>query len=134
MIERLRAIYDDQWFGIGFDPCHNILIYFVVGRHDQANANKLVAGIKKRSDWYVPFSHLTSSSIMTMRCWRPTASGTSSQGLGNEDAHVIQYSKQPRTCSMRRWSYGARKAVLSRSPRAWSLLERRPWLRSSIDH
>ena len=31
------------------------MIYFVVGRHDQANADKLVAGIKERSDKHVPF-------------------------------------------------------------------------------
>lgn len=31
------------------------MIHFVVGRHDQANANKLVIGIKERSDGQVPF-------------------------------------------------------------------------------
>jgi hypothetical protein len=32
-----------------------IVIYFVVGHHDQANANKLGAGIKERPDWQLPF-------------------------------------------------------------------------------
>jgi IS1 transposase len=31
------------------------VIHFVVGRHDQANADTLVAGIKQRSDRHIPF-------------------------------------------------------------------------------
>jgi hypothetical protein len=51
----LAAIYGDQWVWIGFDPRHKVVIYFVVGRHIQANANKLLAGIRDRSDGHVPF-------------------------------------------------------------------------------
>ena len=40
---------------IGFDPRHKVVVQFVVGRHNQANANKLVAGIKARSDGQLPF-------------------------------------------------------------------------------
>jgi len=40
---------------IGFDPRHKVVISFIVGRHNQANANELVAGIKERSDGHVPF-------------------------------------------------------------------------------
>src|SRR5215210_4008964 len=40
---------------IGFDPRHKVVIYFVVGRHIQANANKLLAGIRDRSDGHAPF-------------------------------------------------------------------------------
>jgi hypothetical protein len=32
-----------------------VVIYFMVGRHIQANANKLLAGIRDRSDGHVPF-------------------------------------------------------------------------------
>ena len=51
----MAAIYGDQWVWIGFDPRHKVVIYFVVGRHIQANANKLLAGIRERSDGHVPF-------------------------------------------------------------------------------
>src|ERR687896_362369 len=54
-LEKLAAIYGDQWVWIGFDPRHKVVIYFVVGRHIQANANKLLAGIRDRSDGHVPF-------------------------------------------------------------------------------
>jgi len=39
---------------VGFDPRHKVMVNFVVGRHNQSNANKLVAGIKSRSDGHVP--------------------------------------------------------------------------------
>jgi IS1 family transposase len=39
---------------IGFDPRHKVVIYFVVGRHNQSNANNLVAGIRERSDGHLP--------------------------------------------------------------------------------
>lgn len=39
---------------VGFDPRHKIVVHFAVGRHTQANANKLVAGIKARSDGHIP--------------------------------------------------------------------------------
>jgi IS1 family transposase len=42
----LAAIYGDQWVWIGFDPRHKVVLYFVVGRPIQANANKLLAGIR----------------------------------------------------------------------------------------
>jgi len=54
-LEKLRAIYGDQWVWVAFDPRHKVVIHFVVGRHDQANADKLVAGVKERSDGHVPF-------------------------------------------------------------------------------
>jgi IS1 family transposase len=54
-LEKLAARYGDQWVWIGFDPRHKIVVYFVVGRHNQANADKLVAGIRKRSDDHLPF-------------------------------------------------------------------------------
>jgi hypothetical protein len=54
-LEKLAAIYGDQWVWIGFDPHHKVVIYFVVGRHIQANTNKLLAGIRDRSDGHVPF-------------------------------------------------------------------------------
>lgn len=40
---------------MGFDPRHKVVIHFVVGRHDQTNANTLVAGIKQRADGHIPF-------------------------------------------------------------------------------
>jgi IS1 family transposase len=54
-LEKLQAIYGDQWVWIGFDPRHKVVIYFVVGRHNQANANQLVAGVKQRSEGHLPF-------------------------------------------------------------------------------
>jgi IS1 family transposase len=51
----LAARYGDQWVWIGFDPIHKVVIQFVVGRHNQKNANKLVAGIRDRSDGQLPF-------------------------------------------------------------------------------
>lgn len=39
---------------IGFDPRYKLVVYFVVGRHIQANATKLVAGIQRRSDGHIP--------------------------------------------------------------------------------
>ena len=51
----MAAIYGNQWVWIGFDPRHKVVIYFVVGRHIQANANKLLAGIRDRSNGHVPF-------------------------------------------------------------------------------
>jgi IS1 family transposase len=54
-LEKLAAIYGDQWVWIGFDPISKVVIYFVVGRHNQAQANKLVAGIRDRSDSHLPF-------------------------------------------------------------------------------
>lgn len=54
-MEKLAARYGDQWVWIGFDPRHKVVIHFVVGRHNQANANALVAGIKRRSDGHLPF-------------------------------------------------------------------------------
>jgi IS1 family transposase len=50
----LAARYGDQWVWIGFDPIHKVVIHFVVGRHNQQNANKLVAGIKERADCHLP--------------------------------------------------------------------------------
>src|SRR5262249_49617794 len=44
----------DQWVWIGFDARHKVVVNFVVGRHNQANANQLVAGIKDRSDGQIP--------------------------------------------------------------------------------
>jgi IS1 family transposase len=55
VLEKLAAIYGDQWVWIGFDPRHKIVVYFVVGRHNQQNANKLVEGIRDRSDGQIPF-------------------------------------------------------------------------------
>jgi IS1 family transposase len=54
-LEKLAARYGDQWVWIGFDPRHKIVVYFLVGRHNQAQANKLVAGIRDRSDDHLPF-------------------------------------------------------------------------------
>jgi IS1 family transposase len=54
-LEKLEAIYGDQWVWIGFDPRHKIVVNFVVGRHTQANADKLVRGIKQRVDGHIPF-------------------------------------------------------------------------------
>jgi hypothetical protein len=51
----LAALYGDQWVWVGFDPRHKVVIYFMVGRHIQANAHKLLAGIRDRSDGHVPF-------------------------------------------------------------------------------
>jgi IS1 family transposase len=53
-IEKLASIYGDQWVWIGFDPRCKVVINFVVGRHNQQNANKLVEGIRKRSDGHMP--------------------------------------------------------------------------------
>ena len=54
-LEKLAARYVDQWVWIGFDARHKVVVNFVVGRHNQANANKLVAGISERSDGHLPF-------------------------------------------------------------------------------
>lgn len=54
VLEKLAAIYGDQWVWIGFDPIHKVVVNFVVGRHTQANANNLVAGIKSRSYGHIP--------------------------------------------------------------------------------
>jgi IS1 transposase len=40
---------------IGFDPRHKVVLHFVVGRHNQQNANDLVAGVRARSDGHTPF-------------------------------------------------------------------------------
>ncbi len=40
---------------IGFDPRYKVVVNFVVGRHNQANANNLVAGVRERSDGQIPF-------------------------------------------------------------------------------
>jgi IS1 family transposase len=53
-LEKLAARSGDQWVWIGFDPRQKVVIHFVVGRHNQANANALVAGIKRRSDGHIP--------------------------------------------------------------------------------
>src|SRR5436190_13791134 len=49
------AIYGDQWVWIGFEPKNKVIISFMVGRHTQAIADKLIADIKKRSDRHIPF-------------------------------------------------------------------------------
>ncbi|MDQ3253816.1 MAG: hypothetical protein M3R15_07895 [Acidobacteriota bacterium] len=54
VIEKLAAIYGDQWVWIGFDPCAKVVVNFVVGRHNQQNANQLVKGIKERCDEHLP--------------------------------------------------------------------------------
>jgi IS1 family transposase len=54
-LEKLAAIYGDQWVWIGFDPRHKVVVQCVVGRHNQSNANKLLAGIRERSDGHIPF-------------------------------------------------------------------------------
>jgi IS1 family transposase len=54
-LEKLAAIYGDQWVWIGFDPRQKVVVHFVVGRHNQSNANKLLAGIRERSDGHIPF-------------------------------------------------------------------------------
>jgi IS1 family transposase len=53
-LEKLAAIYGDQWVWIGFDPVYKVVVNFVVGRHTQDNATKLVVGIKNRSDGHIP--------------------------------------------------------------------------------
>lgn len=53
-IEKLASVYGDQWVWIGFDPRCKVVINFVVGRHNQSNANKLVKGISDRSDGHIP--------------------------------------------------------------------------------
>jgi IS1 family transposase len=40
---------------IGFDPRNIVVIHFVVGRHNQKNANQLVEGIPYRCDAPIPF-------------------------------------------------------------------------------
>jgi IS1 family transposase len=55
VLEKLAAIYGDQWVWIGFDPINKVVVHFVVGRHNQSNANKLVGGIRERSDGHIPF-------------------------------------------------------------------------------
>jgi len=54
-LEKLAAIYGDQWVWIGFDPRNKVVVHFVVGRHNQANAHKLVTGLRDRSDGSIPF-------------------------------------------------------------------------------
>lgn len=54
-LEKLAERFGDQWVWIGFDPIHKVVVYFVVGRHNQKNANKLVKGIRDRSDGSIPF-------------------------------------------------------------------------------
>lgn len=53
-MEKLQAIYGDQWAWIAFDPRHKVVVHFVVGRHVQANANGLVKGLRDRSDGSLP--------------------------------------------------------------------------------
>lgn len=53
-IEKLASIYGDQWVWIGFDPRTKVVVQFVVGRHNQQNANYLVVGIGDRSDGHRP--------------------------------------------------------------------------------
>lgn len=53
-VEKLAARYGDQWGWIGCDPRPKVVIHFGVGRHNQTNANVLVAGIKRRSDGDIP--------------------------------------------------------------------------------
>jgi IS1 family transposase len=38
---------------VGFDSRHKVVIHFVVGRHVQANANRLVKGVCDRSDGHL---------------------------------------------------------------------------------
>jgi IS1 family transposase len=54
-LEKLAAIYGDQWVWIGFDPRNKVIVSFMVGRHTQAIADKLIADIKRRSDGHIPF-------------------------------------------------------------------------------
>jgi IS1 family transposase len=54
-IEKLMAVYGDQWVWIGFDPKNKIIVSFMVGRHTQAIADRLIADIKRRSDGHIPF-------------------------------------------------------------------------------
>lgn len=49
------GIYGDQWVWIGFEPVNKIIVSFMVGRHTQAIADKIIADIKKHSDGYIPF-------------------------------------------------------------------------------
>lgn len=53
-MEKLWAIYGDQWVWVAFDPRHKVAVHFVVGRHVQANANSLVKGLRDRSDGHLP--------------------------------------------------------------------------------
>ncbi|MEW6732685.1 MAG: hypothetical protein AB1489_15265 [Acidobacteriota bacterium] len=53
--EKLSAIYGDQWVWVGFEPRNKIVVFFVVGRHIQANADKLVTGIAQHSDGHIQF-------------------------------------------------------------------------------
>lgn len=54
VLEKLASIYGDQWVWISFDPIHKMVIYFVVGRHVQKNADRLVQGTKDRRDGHIP--------------------------------------------------------------------------------
>jgi IS1 family transposase len=54
VLEKLQAIYGDQWVWIAFDPRQKVVVHFVVGRHVQANANSLVKGLRDRSDGSLP--------------------------------------------------------------------------------
>jgi IS1 family transposase len=53
-LEKLAGIYGDQWVWISFDAIHKVVIHFVVGRHTQKNADRLVQGTKDRSDGHLP--------------------------------------------------------------------------------
>lgn len=53
-LEKRPAIYGDQWVWVAFDPRHKVVVPFVVGRHLQANANRLVKGLRERSDGCLP--------------------------------------------------------------------------------
>jgi hypothetical protein len=53
-LEKLAAVYGDQWVWVGFDPRQKVVLHFVVGRRIQANANRLVQGIRVRSDGKIP--------------------------------------------------------------------------------
>lgn len=54
-LEKLQALYGDQWVWISFDPIHKVVIAFVVGRRIQKNADRLLAKTKRRSDAHLPF-------------------------------------------------------------------------------
>src|SRR5213075_2323909 len=54
-LEKLKEIYGDQWVWIGFEPGNKVIVSFMVGRHTQPMADKLIADIKKRSDGHIPF-------------------------------------------------------------------------------
>lgn len=41
-------------FGLARDPRSKVVVNFIVGRHNRKNANKLVVGIRDRSDVHIP--------------------------------------------------------------------------------